>query len=66
MALHAAMIDRVDQEFGRVLNQLKEMNAWEETLILFLSDNGASAEIMVRADGHDHSAEQDQRLLTFA
>lgn len=57
MALHAAMIDRVDQEFGRVLNQLKEMNAWEETLILFLSDNGASAEIMVRADGHDHSAE---------
>ncbi|QDT35413.1 arylsulfatase [Thalassoglobus polymorphus] len=56
MALHAAMIDRVDQEIGRVLKQLKKMKAFEETLILFLSDNGASAEIMVRSDGHDPAA----------
>ncbi len=53
MAIHAAMIDRVDQEIGRVLKQLKKMKAYEDTLILFLSDNGASAEIMVRSDGHD-------------
>lgn len=53
MAIHAAMVDRMDQEIGRVVNQLKKMNALENTLILFLSDNGASAEIMVRDDGHD-------------
>lgn len=56
MAIHAAMVDRMDQEIGRVLKQLENMNAIGNTLILFLSDNGASAEIMVRADGHDPSA----------
>jgi arylsulfatase len=56
MAIHAAMIDRMDQEIGRVVMQLKKMNAYENTLIFFLSDNGASAEIMVRGDGHDREA----------
>ena len=56
MAIHAAMVDRMDREIGRVLNQLKAMNAFENTFIVFLSDNGASAEIMVRDDGHDPSA----------
>lgn len=54
-AIHAAMIDRMDQEIGRVLEQLRVMNAMENTLILFLSDNGASAEVMVRGLGHDSS-----------
>lgn len=56
MAIHAAMIDRMDREIGRVLKQLRSMGAFENTLILFLSDNGASAEIMVRNDGHDPKA----------
>ena len=56
MSLHAAMIDRLDREVGRLLDQLKAMDAFENTLILFLSDNGASAEIMVRDDGHDPQA----------
>jgi len=56
MAIHAAMITRMDTEIGRVLDQLKAMNATDDTLILFLSDNGASAEIMIRADGHDAKA----------
>ena len=56
MAIHAAMIDRLDRELGKVLNQIQEMDAWDSTLILFLSDNGASAEIMVRDDGHDPNA----------
>ena len=56
MAIHAAMIDRVDREIGRVLKQLRAMHAFENTLIFFLSDNGASAEIMVRDDGHDPRA----------
>ena len=32
------------------------MNALDNTLIVFLSDNGASAEIMVRGSGHDQAA----------
>jgi arylsulfatase len=57
MAVHAAMVDRMDREIGRVLAQVRAMGAAEDTLVFFLSDNGASAEIMVRGDGHDPHAE---------
>lgn len=56
MAIHAAMVDRMDREIGRVLDQLRVMKSFDDTLIFFLSDNGASAEIMVRDDGHDPAA----------
>ncbi len=56
MAIHAAMVDRLDREVGRVLEQLRTMGAWENTLIVFLSDNGADATLLVRGDGHDPSA----------
>ncbi len=52
MSIHAAMVDRMDQQIGRIVEQIRSMNALDDTLILFLSDNGASAEIMVRGDGH--------------
>ena len=57
MAIHAAMVDRMDQEIGRILAQLKSMKAYDNTLIFFASDNGASAEIMVRNGGHNPQAE---------
>jgi arylsulfatase len=56
MAIHAAMITRMDREIGRVLKQLKKTGDFENTLILFLSDNGASSEQLIRADGHDPAA----------
>lgn len=56
MAIHAAMVDRMDREIGRIIEQLKTMGAFDNTLILFASDNGASAEIMVRSGGHDPAA----------
>lgn len=56
MAIHAAMVDRMDREIGRIIAQLKAMKAFENTLIFFASDNGASAEIMVRDGGHDPTA----------
>ena len=56
MAIHAAMIDRMDQEIGRVVTQLKAMNAFDNTVIVFVSDNGASAEQLIRGDGHDPQA----------
>jgi arylsulfatase A-like enzyme len=55
MSIHAAMIHRMDIEIGRVFDQIRKMGQWENTLVIFLSDNGASAEIMVRDDGHDPS-----------
>ena len=56
MAIHAAMIECLDREIGRILDQLRAMGRFEETFVCFLSDNGASAEIMVRGDGHDPAA----------
>ncbi len=56
MAVHAAMVDRMDREIGRVLAQIRAMGSLEDTLVLFLSDNGASAEMMVRGDGHNPEA----------
>ena len=56
MAIHAAMITRMDQEIGRVLAQLRSMQAFDDTLILFLSDNGTDATILVRGEGHDRTA----------
>jgi len=50
------MVDRVDQEIGRILEKIRAMGAWDNTILFFLSDNGASAEIMVRGDGHDPNA----------
>lgn len=44
MAVHAAMVDRMDQGIGRIIQALKETNQLDNTLILFLSDNGASPE----------------------
>jgi arylsulfatase A-like enzyme len=57
MAIHAAMVDRMDHEIGRILEQLKAMGAYENTVIFFASDNGATAEIMVRDGGHDPKAQ---------
>jgi len=61
MAIHAAMIDRMDREIGRVLDQLRKMGAWENTVVLFVSDNGASAEQIIRGDKHDPSAQPGSR-----
>ena len=46
MAAYAAMVDRMDQSIGRFIAALKRMGQYENTLILFLSDNGGCAELM--------------------
>jgi len=56
MAIHAAMVDRTDREIGRLIDQLESMGELDDTLVLFLSDNGASAEMMIRGAGHDPDA----------
>jgi arylsulfatase A-like enzyme len=48
MEVYAAMVDRMDQGVGRILEELKRQGQWDNTLILFLQDNGACAELMGR------------------
>jgi arylsulfatase A-like enzyme len=40
MTIYAAMIDRMDKNIGRLTGKLKQMGQFENTLIIFLSDNG--------------------------
>jgi arylsulfatase len=44
MEVYAAMVDRMDQNIGRLLRALEETRQLDNTLILFLSDNGGCAE----------------------
>ena len=44
MEVHAAMVDHVDQGIGKIIDELKKTGAFDNTLIFFLSDNGASPE----------------------
>ena len=44
MEVYAAMVDNVDQNIGRLIDVLDEVGEGDNTLILFLSDNGACAE----------------------
>lgn len=44
MAVYAAQIDRLDRQIGRVLEAVKAAGAEENTLVMFLSDNGGCAE----------------------
>ena len=44
MEVHAAMVDCVDQNIGRIINELKRRGIFDNTLIIFTSDNGASSE----------------------
>lgn len=44
MAVYAAQIDRMDQNIGRVLARLDQSGASDNTLVLFLADNGGCAE----------------------
>jgi len=56
MEVHAAMIDSVDQGVGRILAALRETGELENTVIFFLSDNGASPEIPGYA-GYDRNGQ---------
>ena len=46
MAAYAAQIDRMDQGVGRILAALRSAGVVDNTLIMFLSDNGGCAEFL--------------------
>ncbi|WP_222867766.1 arylsulfatase [Sphingobacterium phlebotomi] len=56
MEVYAAMVDRMDQGIGRIVATLKKQGKLNNTLIVFLSDNGASAENIDGRKLHDPCA----------
>lgn len=51
MEVYAAMVDRLDQNIGRVVEYLETQGEMENTLFVFASDNGASAEVVQIGEG---------------
>lgn len=68
MTVHAAMIDKVDQGVGQLIETLKKNGQYDNTLILFVSDNGASHE---RGENYTGGANdrpdmtRDGRVITY-
>lgn len=44
MEIFAAMVDSIDQSVGRLREHLEAMGEWDNTIIVFTSDNGGSRE----------------------
>jgi len=51
MAIYAAQIDRMDQGIGRIIATLEKEGMLENTLVMFMADNGACAEVIERGTG---------------
>ncbi|HAU37723.1 MAG TPA: arylsulfatase [Phycisphaerales bacterium] len=51
MAVYAAQVDRMDQGIGRIRNTLRELGVEDNTLVMFLSDNGGCAEFLAEDSG---------------
>jgi arylsulfatase len=65
MATHAAMVERLDIGVGEIIKTLEQTNTLQNTLILFLADNGASPEIP-GMPGYDRPSQtRDGRTLQY-
>lgn len=56
MAVHAAMVSQLDLGVGEIIRKLEETKTLDNTLILFLADNGASPEIPLNP-GYDRPSQ---------
>ncbi|MEM8945380.1 MAG: arylsulfatase [Planctomycetota bacterium] len=67
MALYAAMVDRLDTNIGRLVDFLRSQDQLDNTLLVFLSDNGASAEggILGREEVMDIEKRNASRTVSY-
>ncbi|MEJ7767103.1 MAG: arylsulfatase [Chitinophagaceae bacterium] len=67
MAVHAAMVDRMDIGIGKIIKSLEETGELNNTIILFMSDNGASPEDCSRyGPGFDRPGQtRDGRKIVY-
>jgi len=61
MEVFAAMIDSMDQGIGRVIGALEKTGQLDNTLVLFLSDNGPSSRALDNRPAYDPSAEVGEK-----
>jgi len=54
MELYAGMVDNLDFNIGRLIQHIKDIGEFENTLILFMSDNGAAAEDFYYNETYGH------------
>ena len=62
MEAYAAMVDRLDQGLGKVIGALEKRKMLDDTLILFIADNGGCAEGMGRKEGIQYK-DSDPEIL---
>jgi len=65
MAVYAAQIDRMDQGVGRIVDKLKEVGELDNTLILFLADNGGCHEQVNRSETADAPPGPRESFLSY-
>ena len=56
MEIYAAMVDRIDQDVGRLVQRLKEQGKLVNTLIMFMADNGGCAENPKKEDADPNAS----------
>lgn len=67
MEIHAAMVELLDEDVGRLIDHLKAIGQYDNTLIMFISDNGAEGQYRDPFDNgtdwvHDNSIENIGRM----
>jgi arylsulfatase A-like enzyme len=60
MEVYAAMIDYMDEQIARIIDHLKETGEYDNTLIMFFSDNGANGALPTAYPG-----QTDEYLKSF-
>ncbi|WP_331710387.1 arylsulfatase [Sphingomonas sp. CCH5-D11] len=68
MEIYAAMVERMDRSVGRVIAHLKATGQYDNTIILFTSDNGAEGTDLARSENPEFKARvsaADNRLENF-
>lgn len=64
MATYAAMVDKMDQGIGKIIQELKANGTFDNTVIFFLSDNGACHEILGERSSKDLGQDKYNASLT--
>jgi arylsulfatase len=64
MATYAAMVDKMDQGIGKIIQELKANGTFDNTVIFFLSDNGACHEVLDDRSSKDLGQDKYNASLT--
>lgn len=59
-AAYASMVTEIDRSVGKIISLLKERGEWENTILIFSSDNGVHC-----VGGHDPEVFRQQRSISW-